>query len=111
MVDKNLPWLAREGGRNASRPVPYPGGRRTCARIGSTAGAGFPVGSRVSKATGVEAADDADSSGRRGSDCVRRSAAASALQDWPKFFEKVPDNVVLHSEVRERLVRLLAKRQ
>jgi len=42
---------------------------------------------------------------------VRRSAAASALQDWPKFFEKVPDNVVLHPEVRERFVRLLAKRQ
>jgi hypothetical protein len=42
---------------------------------------------------------------------VRRSAAASALQDGPKFFEDVPDDVMLHSEVRERLVRLLAKRQ
>ena len=42
---------------------------------------------------------------------MRRSAAASALQDGPEFFEDVPDNVMLHTEVRERLVRLLAKRQ
>jgi hypothetical protein len=42
---------------------------------------------------------------------VRRSAAASALEDGPKFFEDVPDNVMLHAERRERLVRLLAKHQ
>jgi hypothetical protein len=62
-------------------------------------------------ATGVAAAEDADASARRGRDCARRSAAASALQDGPKFFKKVPDNVMLHPEVRERLVRLLAKGQ
>ena len=65
----------------------------------------------VSKATAVAAATDADSSGRWGRDCVRRSDVASALEDGPKLFENVSDNVMLHPQVRKRLVCLLTKRQ
>jgi hypothetical protein len=104
------------GSREEARPErlatdPVPGRAQNMRQRRLNRSCGFPVGSRVSKATGVAAADDADLSGRRGRDCVRRSAAASTLQDGPEFFEDVPDNVMLHTEIRECFVRLLAKRQ
>jgi hypothetical protein len=102
------------GSRERVRPAhpatdPVPGRAQNMREQWLNDRCGLPVGPRVSNATGVAAAEDAGPSGRRGRDCARRSDVASALQDGPKFFKKVPDDVMLHPEVRQRLVRLLAK--
>ena len=111
MVDTTL-LVSRQGvrpERPATDPVPRRAQNMRYRRLNGRCR--FPVRTRVSNATGVAAAAEADPSCRRRRDCVCRSDAASALQDGPKFFQKVPDDVVLHPEVRERLVCLLAKGQ
>ena len=94
----NLLGLSR-GSAAGTTPllIPYPGGRRTCGNEGSTTRCGLPVRPRVSNATGVAAAEDAGPCQAGGGGIARRAkrCRGPALQDGPKFFEKVADDVML----------------
>ena len=112
MVDTTLLWLERGHPAGAPRA-------RSSTRAGAEH-AGTKAQPQVRASRRAPSLECHRSGGSRG--CGPRQAGGGgirapkrcrgpALQDGPKFFKKVPDDVMLHPEVRQRLVCLLAKGQ